>query len=84
MFSFISINWLSVIVGTFVSMFLGFLWYGPLFGNTWLRLIGKSAEEIEADPTMYIKTALAAFVAMLFLNMVVSSLAERRCSRAWL
>jgi hypothetical protein len=74
MFSFVAVNWLAVAVGMVVSMVLGFLWYGPLFGNTWLRLIGKSAEEIESDPTMYIKTAVAAFVAMLFLNMVVSSL----------
>lgn len=74
MFSFVAVNWLAVVVGMVVSMVLGFLWYGPLFGNTWLRLIGKSAEEIESDPTMYIKTAVAAFVAMLFLNMVVSSL----------
>lgn len=74
MFSFVAVNWLAVVVGMVVSMVLGFLWYGPLFGNTWLQLIGKSAEEIESDPTMYIKTAVAAFVAMLFLNMVVSSL----------
>lgn len=74
MFSFVAVNWLAVVVGMVVSMVLGFLWYGPLFGNTWLRLIGKSAEEIDSDPTMYIKTAVAAFVAMLFLNMVVSSL----------
>ena len=73
MFSFTSVNWLAVIVGTVVSMALGTLWYGPLFGKTWLRLIGKSPEEIESDPTMYIKTAVAAFVAMLFLNLVVTS-----------
>jgi hypothetical protein len=74
MFSFASVNWLAVAVGMVVSMFLGFLWYGPLFGKTWLRLIGKSPEEIESDPMMYAKTAVAAFVAMLFLNMVVGSL----------
>jgi hypothetical protein len=73
MFSLASVNWLAVAVGMVVSMFLGFLWYGPLFGKTWLRLIGKSPEEIESDPTMYIKTAVAAFVAMLFLNLVVTN-----------
>jgi hypothetical protein len=73
MFSLASVNWLAVAVGMVVSMFLGFLWYGPLFGKTWLRLIGKSPEEIESDLTMYIKTAVAAFVAMLFLNLVVTN-----------
>jgi hypothetical protein len=74
MFPFGSVNWLAVIVGTVVSMALGALWYGPLFGRTWLRLIGKSAEEIEGDPLDYLKTAVAAFVAMLFLNLMVFSL----------
>ena len=55
------------------SMVMGALWYGPLFGNTWMRLIGKTEEELESNPTMFIKTAVAAFVAMLFLNVVVSS-----------
>ena len=73
MIPFASVNWLAVIVGTVVSMILGALWYGPLFGNMWLRLIGRKAEELEANPLDYLKTAVAAFVAMLFLNMVVVS-----------
>jgi hypothetical protein len=73
MISLSSVNWLAVIVGMVVSMALGALWYGPLFGKTWLRLINKTADELEADAMMYVKTAVAAFVAMLFLNLVVSS-----------
>ena len=73
MISFSVVNWLGVILGTVLSMVLGFLWYGPLFGKTWLALIGKTEEEIEADPTVYIKTAVAAFLAMLVLNMVVAA-----------
>lgn len=73
MISFSAINWLAVVVGTMVSMALGALWYGPLFGNLWLRLIEKRAEEIEADPMDYLKTAVAALVAMIFLNLVVIS-----------
>lgn len=62
---------MAVLLGTVLSMVLGFLWYGPLFGKTWLKLINKTEEEIDADPTVYIKTAVAAFIAMLVLNMVV-------------
>lgn len=68
-----SINWLAVLVGVVVSNGLGFLWYGPLFGKTWLRLIGKRAEEIESDPGMYMKTALASAVAMIALNLAVAA-----------
>ena len=71
MVSFTSVNWLAVLVGTVLSMALGALWYGPLFGQYWLKLIGKTEEELESNPMMYVKTAVAAFVGMLVLNLVV-------------
>lgn len=73
MVSFSSINWLAVLVGTVLSMALGALWYGPLFGQLWLKLIGKTEDELESSPTMYIKTAIAAFIGMMTLNLVVVS-----------
>ena len=71
MVSFAGVNWLAVLLGTVVSMALGALWYGPLFGQLWLRLIGKTEDELEQNPTMYIKTAVAAFLGMLALNVIV-------------
>ncbi len=73
MVSFSSVNWLAVLVGTVLSMALGALWYGPLFGQTWLKLIGKTEEELESSPVMYLKTAVAALIGMLALNLVVVS-----------
>jgi hypothetical protein len=73
MIPFAAVNWLAVVIGMVVSMAMGALWYGPLFGNLWLRLIGKTADDIEGNPLDYIKTAVAAFIAMLFLNLVVVS-----------
>ncbi len=74
MISFFGINWLAVILGTILSMALGALWYGPLFGQLWLKMIEKSADELEADPMDYLKTSLAAFAAMVVLNAVVVTL----------
>lgn len=73
MISFDVVNWLAVLAGTVLSMAMGALWYGPLFGNLWLRLIEKDLEDLESEPMDYVKTAVAAFVAMLFLNLVVVS-----------
>lgn len=73
MISFNVVNWLAVLAGTVLSMAVGALWYGPLFGNLWLRLIEKDLDDLESDPMDYVKTAIAAFVAMLFLNLVVVS-----------
>jgi hypothetical protein len=67
------INWLAVVVGVVVSYVVGFLWYGPLFGNTWLRIIGKKREDIEASPSMYAVTAVASLVTMVVLAMVIAA-----------
>ncbi len=37
MVSFSAVNWLAVLLGTVLSMALGALWYGPLFGQLWLK-----------------------------------------------
>ena len=71
MFPFSDVNWIAVLLGTVLSMALGALWYGPLFGQLWLKLIGKNEDELESEPIIYIKTALAAFIAMLFLNLAI-------------
>jgi hypothetical protein len=71
MISFSVINWIAVLLGTVLSMALGALWYGPLFGKLWLRLIDKTEDELDSSPLMYVKTALAAFITMLVLNMAV-------------
>ncbi len=73
MVSMSGINWLAVVVGVVVSNVVGFLWYGPLFGNTWLRIIGKKREDIEASPSMYAVTAVASLVTMVVLAMVIAA-----------
>jgi hypothetical protein len=32
----LNINPLAVLIATIVPMLLGFLWYGPVFGNAWM------------------------------------------------
>ncbi|MBM3320925.1 MAG: DUF1761 domain-containing protein [Candidatus Eisenbacteria bacterium] len=44
----VSMNYLAVLVGAIASVAIGAIWYQPaLFGNAWMRAIGKSKEEIE-------------------------------------
>lgn len=42
------INYLAVFVAAVAYMVLGFLWYGPLFGKPWMKLIGMSERDMEA------------------------------------
>lgn len=44
----INVNWLAVVVSAIVSMIIGFLWYGPLFGKKWMAMMGWGQEHIDA------------------------------------
>lgn len=40
---------IAVLVAGIVPMFVGSIWYGPLFGQKWLEMMGKSEEEIKEN-----------------------------------
>lgn len=41
------INFLAVLVGVVLSMVLGTIWYGPLFGKKWMALNGMDLTDPE-------------------------------------
>ena len=68
MFQNISINIWALLVSIVSSMALGMLWYSPvLFGNVWLKLVDKKAEDISKEES---KSAMS----LAFIPAVVSSL----------
>jgi hypothetical protein len=44
----ISLNWLAVGVATLAKFFLGWIWFGPLFGKLWRQLVGMSEARMKA------------------------------------
>ena len=51
----VPINYLAILACGVVSMVLGFLWLGPLFGKLWMSLSGMPADAMERaknDPAM--------------------------------
>ncbi|MGA9533091.1 MAG: DUF1761 domain-containing protein [Anaerolineales bacterium] len=67
------VNWLAVLVATIINMFVGFLWYGPLFGKQWMNMTDKSMDEMDPDPTMYVYTGLAALVSSYVLALLIGA-----------
>ena len=65
------VNYIAVVLGAVLNMILGALWYGPVFGKLWLKLIGKKAEEIQSKPWLYILSFIGAFLAAMVLALVV-------------
>jgi len=44
-FFLVPVNYFAILICAVVSMLLGYLWYGPLFGKKWENLVGLTAEK---------------------------------------
>lgn len=42
-----SLNFLAIIVATLSTFLVGWLWYGPLFGNAWMDAVGMTEEQLQ-------------------------------------
>lgn len=65
------INYLAVIVAAIAAVVIGFLWYGPIFGKPWMKLMGftkesmskmKQAEMMKSYGLMIVTTLIMAYV----------------------
>jgi hypothetical protein len=51
----LTFNHLAILVCVILSIGLGFLWYGPLFGDAWMEMVGLDQAAIEANPGSVLK-----------------------------
>jgi len=80
----LKINHLAVLVAVVLQFVLGFLWYGPLFGEAWMGMVGLDMATIEADPAgaeEWISNIISAVVSMyvlawLYTKIPVTSLVQ--------
>ncbi len=42
-------NWIAIIVAAIVQVVLGFIWYGPLFGKTWMSMMGMTQQSMSRE-----------------------------------
>jgi hypothetical protein len=65
---------LKVLVAALATFVLGGLWYGPLFGKLWQRLVGLSDEQLESANkakvfgSSFVLASIAAYVFAMFLG----------------
>ncbi len=63
--TFSQINWISISVATFCGFFvLGGLWYGPMFGQAWMKEFGFTEKEL-ANRNMTKVFGLSFFLALI-------------------
>jgi len=67
------LSYLAVIVAAIAQFFLGFLWYGPLFGKTWRSLMGVNQQSMSGGGMG--KTLVWSFIGSLVTAAVLRKLA---------
>lgn len=66
------LNIWAILICTGIYFALGVLWYSPvLFGNIWMKGLGVKMEDLEQKPRDFIVSAIAAFIATLFLGLLL-------------
>ncbi len=71
----VPVNYLAVLVAAIAAMVVGFLWYGPLFGKPWSKLMGWGEMTPEKMKEMQKKAMLgyvASFIGSLVMAYVLS------------
>ncbi len=68
----VPVNYLAVLLAAFVSIVLGFLWYGPFFGKPWMKLMGISKESMQSGQKGMAKTYALMIVTTLITAYVLS------------
>jgi hypothetical protein len=66
-FSIADMNALAIVVAALIYFFIGSVWYSPvLFSQAWMREIGKSKDELNPNPFIFILcfvlTVIASFL----------------------
>ena len=72
-----NVNWLAVLASAIVSMIIGSIWYGPLFGKKYMSAVGMdswSAEKREAMKKSMVTSYVLQFVASLVMFYVLGNL----------
>lgn len=75
MLEFSHLNWIAVAGATVLAFVLGGLWYGPLFGQAWLRALGKTQEDIKPSATPFVVSFFTAGLTAIVLAALIKALA---------
>lgn len=68
-----NINLWAVFISSVISMIIGFLWYGPLFGKAWIKLMKIASKQIQdAKKKGMGKSYFIAFIGSLVMSYVLA------------
>ena len=65
-------NWVAIVVAAIAQFVIGWIWYGPLFGKTWMSMMGMSQQSMSREGMG--KTMVLTFIGSLVTAAVLSML----------
>jgi hypothetical protein len=68
-------NLVALLVAGILPMVIGSVWYGPVFGKMWMKLVGKTEEELR-ESLSPIKMYVVPFIASLVMAFVLAHILE--------
>ena len=75
MLDFSELNWWAILAAMAAAFVLGGLWYGPLFGQAWLKALGKTEADLQPSPTPFVISFFAALLSCVVLAAIMKGLA---------
>ncbi len=75
MLDFSELNWWAILVATGAAFVLGFLWYGPLFGQAWLKALGKTEADLQPSPTPFVISFFTTLLSCVVLAAIMKGMA---------
>ena len=75
MLDFLGLNWWAILVATGAAFVLGFLWYGPLFGQAWLKALGKTEADLQPSPTPFVISFFTTLLSCVVLAAIMKGMA---------
>lgn len=67
------INYLALAVSAVLSVVLGFIWYGPLFGKKWMALSGMTMPAEKPPFKTMLKPIVLSIVGAFFMSFILST-----------
>jgi len=68
----IDVNLWAVLITAIVSMIVGALWYGPLFGKAWMRFVGFNKDSVKKMKMTATKSMTLGFIGSLIMAYVLT------------
>jgi hypothetical protein len=75
------VNYWAVLGGAIFLMIMGFVWYGPLFGKLWMKIIG--APEMSKDEMARMQKEMMPYYGMQFALSLITSYVLYHFVKGW-